>query len=1250
MPAAVWDWCNSLQRSVQDLFKNKEGLHDTPYLSAIQALKGKTPGSKRAELNALLLATITDIREKNGVALEHEYRDVPAGLVPLARAVIGNALGNKDLVIESLESEDPAVNKVALAARWFFDGANSYVSAQYFTYKFLPRVSLRTRRAIARNLARSLLGHELKAEQFFEAIADAYGYKLAVPLLVACSPGFVYDKILEHKIILTVGMLDKLYDRQPSVALRYLQLANPKNEENARDRKIIDVRVFTYDSFVPKLVKKHPRVFQQLYELTPDRALVLSKTRAGHFLRSLKDVLVEKPRVYLKLLPLELVSKTLDREQFERMFENLFDTDREAFDLEEMLDYLDHYEHGDRVKLIVEKYREVYKAEFPIDKWFCTTQKTKFAELLSAEEREALAERNMQTHRDFPEMVKVIRSYLPPGKLLPGLKSEIRELSNPADREAVFVSMVVSCKVYRSPDHLLEVLNYYHNTHKNERMSTLGAIFQALQFHWATTVQLLDDRHWGTIMRIIGHVHAKGELFSTQLGATEWILENAARYYLSLGDESSCPKETIALLLAIKVEHCFPNWNVVDGGGRELERRGMELMFSAASIKYPESHEVWKDSNRQVSVALEVLKSIDAYNKRHYPLTKRTMRRKSAEERRELEKGKWRIELVPWLESTVVKLLSDASARQSYRKRVLRELVEKSFPEFYASRISDPDEVQDIESGRAMALLRHDPRRILLNWEAYLQQAVDKLSMSKGSRAARRFIAATKWHSEIPVRFVERSVARIKDRGYVIVLGILLEGDSLGKILLTTLDNVDEVLKVDASEEGARDKFAHTKDILQALKLANPPILLGFLLRFVNSEFIQHAESTLTSLAQRVSAERMSNFSRRLTESPKISAKKLGIRLYKLTAPLDEYFKFLKQQYEGETNPGLRFVVTKMILRVFEEAPNQRSWELARNAMRQSTANNLVALSSLFDNLGAVHRLYLSDYVAEYLDTVEVLAAKGLPLGAKNNIVSSLIESLDAKRTTFLSEEVVTRVLTGYFFNPGTPDVNRVAQRFAVAHYLLPAKENAFPKRLQVVAGLVKLILDQYGQPDPDKPGYYPADESVHKFFVSLVLELEYGQSPFRNRQVVDSFLKLLQASLKDHQALPSRIRLSLYREYMLSRKMSAEDFGSRCVACARHFVDKYSNVVTHDVARSLKEIIGEQRKAPSYQLGVVEGLTRSGDRVGSLLAVLLLGSLSVDADADNYEAVIALLRGVKDDAVQAYLDMLLSGAGETWL
>ncbi|XP_032454159.1 uncharacterized protein LOC116738544 [Nasonia vitripennis] len=1222
---------NQIQRSVHQIIHSytKTEVETSPYLSSIQSLTGSTPGKKLKSLNSIIHKLAENARTRGDLTSAiNDFQGVSPVMLAFIRVAVAVALELKldGPILEGLKSPSIRVVKRALKADWFFAGSNVRVNAEYFVENVMPFVSLRTRSGVIRKLAIGLKGYPKKAEAFFDRFAELYGTQASLPILNACSEAFIYDRILRHKIVLPLKSVHALYERCPELVIRYLQLGNPRNENNAEDRKVLEIRINDYDTILPKLVRKHPVVFAQLYELTPEKGLNLSSIRTSIFLKSLKNVLMEKPRVFLKILSLKVVSKSLKKEEFDRMYENLFPRDMSEANVKELLDFAEYYPHGNKLELLRNTYEKVYGKDLLNNEAFTTVPK--FWKLLPVREREIVARRCFEMNQ---ENKSDCLFYLPPRESLPLLREEIASANEAEERFEFIGQMIDSCSLYESKRDLLDVLTYYYERHRNER--DLYILFEKLEEGF--DLKSLDVEHWFVVQKIIYHAHARGELFRSHVSLMKSVLE-AVLYHLLVvrreqDDDETFVNKLFELTVKCNFEKSVPTWNILKERP-DVEKSCLEQFLQMIPDCYPTTHDFWSDKDNRLYVVLSLVKSVHSYNSRL---------------KGNQTSNRIKIEDYPWLTKMTDEFFSRACG-PSFRKSLLLHLLRVEAPDFFYAKIDECSTILDIDDlGEALRLLKHDLKRILASWPDYLTEARDKLCSEKKRerRAARMFISASRWCHELPTKFVERCLLEIEEKGSIQVLGLLFEGEVFEKLVAPYLPR-------EASETEGRNfkrSFETSRAIALAARYPEPPVSLSFASTLTRShECSPEIGGTVDSLSRRYPVKDVLGLAEELLEGRSVAARKFGVRLLFQCLRRDQQTSFAEMLCKTETNSSVGEVIAESILEMFSKSPSEDNWKLVKDCI-----NRLSAKSRLLEKFADLEKInvdprFLGRYVEAYLDKVESLYREDSYSQLRTKCVSLVIMSLNLKSTDRLDEEVSSKILNRYFLDAHSLEISQAAQSFAVGSYLLSSTKEKFRARLKVITAILKKIAERLDASHPKKPRFYPSNYTLMNFYSHALTEIA-ARRPNESLEMVDKMLEVFDGELSPWQVPTAYLAYNLYKEYLLAE--NPKDFGTRCRKRITGLIEDLSgsDVMIKDVAECLDSFLTEGKIYPEVirhelRQNLIDGLLEGDDHYGLLVAMLLVRSDEVDDYDGRYDAMVKKIGVKKNKPLQYFLYKHLNG------
>ncbi|KAJ8675101.1 hypothetical protein QAD02_010887 [Eretmocerus hayati] len=1224
MPSpTLLEWCSSsissLHQSVNQMItsysKLEQNFSSIPSIAAIQSIKGDTPQEKLKELNLIAKSIVESAKEKGELRENEEFAAVPSYFSPWIRIVVGAELKISDYIIDGLNSSRTDVMKKALKADWFFE--NSELTPEFFVTNIIPSISSKTRNRLIKKLSNHLKDNEDKAERLFKILTDLYGIESSSIILTHCSENFVIESIVKYKIKLSLKDIESLYAVHPEIVIRYLQLGihNKEHDEIFQEHEII---LHDYDAFLPKLLKKHPQKFAEFYRVTPEKIIKLSNSLALVFLKNLKHDLVKEPNIFLKLLPLKIISRRLSRAEFEEMFENMLPKEIEEFGIDQMLDLLEFYQH-DKFQLLQSKYLKVYNDELLQNK--TVSESMKFIKILPAETRENYVKSLLEKHKKSDSYGLYV-SYLPPKESMECLKNRFIAASNAEARAEIVHRMIMSCSLHESKEDLLRALQYYHEKHISEENPVFCSFLQSLMSEF--DLKSLDQENFSALLEIIDHAHVKKDLFKSHISLVESVLIALLENAVSQDENESLLDNMTDKIIECKVENLGSNWNIFKHS-RDLEKKFLEKFFHQLPCKYPRDHRIWKKSDDRLALCLSVVKSINDYNIRHAGLKKKS--RKVLSTDLQSPDVKIKIEDYPWFMCLTDEFFHHSENESSIRRTRLLQLIQKNAPEFYEAKLNEHMVIRNIDTGEALALLKQKPKKILLHWPEYLTEAREKLQ--NGSKAARRFIAATKWHTEISSKFIERCLVELEKPGSFLVLGILVEGDAF-ESLVATYAPVEGALE--STKTDARERFETIGLILRAMQYTDPPVSLEALSSFCQGDYVSLAEGPIFSIASRVPADKVIEAAEKMLQNPEVSVRKIAIRLMAKVATRPQ-LKDLLETLKSDTEPKIRRIASKMVFKLMLES----NWELVKQCIDGLTLQDSTSLE-MFADVESVGVNYLSSYVEEYLNKIETLYKVGLSHNMRTKCVCLLFEGFDAKLMNHLSEETATMMLKKYFFDTDSLEISRVVQNFAVRVYLIPSGVK-FEARLKTILDLFTRVLRRCDTPHPKKARFYPANYTTQQFFNDCLTEISCCNSFKHKMDVVENLLKLFASATSPWKEPRSYITLSLYKEYL--RIKMPRDFGIRCAKQVPSLIEHFivSESVINDVAECVEDMlltkIYKNIKYPDKKLSVIEGMIAADDYYGSLMGAKLLNANEVEDYDERYDAIIKSLRMKQNKAIQ---------------
>jgi len=482
-------------------------------LVAIQKIPGETREEKFKEIGQIVKRVAGAIEKNVDFDCAVNDQSVPLGLVPLVQVLVGVKIKNHDYVIEALKSDNVFLVTEALRARWFFNGSNEAITNQnFYAAKLLPYVSMCTRRKIVKRLVVGLANKHTLAEDFFNHFVSTYGIHEAINLLPACRSEFIYDTIVEHKILFSNKMLKILYRRYPDLVVQYFKFMDPNERSNEINRTMFRMlNIYDYETFLPLLLTKHPDIFVNMQEIHPTSP-TLKNRRAAMLLKNAKEIFIEKPRGIIDLLPIKLVYDTLKPDEFETMFGNIFEKQWDMFKVDYVMNYLEYYPQDKKAALIRNKVKEKYGYDLydKVEKLTST-----YLLLLPKNERYELTRKIIESrHRcDSPDYETTWWCYLPLKDAISSLKIQIVKNWKSSKRQSFFSQLIYVCKLNESLEALLDVLRYVDEKHHYEKSEVIIGMLDRITQEF--NLEDFDQRFWEALFSIIKRIKLKKKMQET---------------------------------------------------------------------------------------------------------------------------------------------------------------------------------------------------------------------------------------------------------------------------------------------------------------------------------------------------------------------------------------------------------------------------------------------------------------------------------------------------------------------------------------------------------------------------------------------------------------------------------------------------------------------------------------------------------------------------------------------------------------
>ncbi|XP_043264517.1 uncharacterized protein LOC122404542 [Colletes gigas] len=1193
----------------------------TPYLDGIRAISGATPSEKYRWIAKLIKERISECNSLEEIV---ESEKIPRILVPLiqvqaAQMLIKNEPNNLDnyaAIAEALKSEDASVVNKALQASSFFDGSNTTITnVRYFFDHLFPYVSLNTRIRIIKTLAIRLAPkRSTLAEEFFTAVATTYGLDQALPLLPACSETFMYNAILERRIVLSRKLVDTIFRKNPDFIVRYFRLSKPETDPYVRN--LHRVNIYDFGDFLAALIKKRLKSFVELYEMHEKLppAVRLSNKGAENFLKNGKEYFQRKPKLYIKLVPLKLITA----KRMETIYSKLFPSSIKEFCTDQMLDYLEYYPHDRKLDLLVKSYREAYGRNI-LDDWQSVT--VQVMRMLPAEERIKQARIKMEKESSPASTVDythVWRCYLSTSETIPMIKEEVSKTSEMENRASLLCQMIYSCRVNKDDQALLEALTYFRDRFKNEQPWFLLKVFECLLNLY--DLPHLSRNHWAVLMDIIVRAIVKND-FMTSSTISEKVLESAIHFKIIYDEPID---QFIRALVELKSNRYSGFWNILTKYP-EYERTCLEACLTVVSQCYNSNEPPWNTDRDRMLYTL--CSSLYNFNETH------------VNHKHNARVERMSIKNYPWLLKKVERVLTTKD-QSTYVLGEFRSILEKHEKDLFDRLFAEEKKsIADIESGEALGLLKKNPEEILSKWKEYL-----KACMGTWSReSTRRFVRATRWYNDIPARFVEQCLENLtKNKSGVSleIVAVLVHGKTFTKIIEPLIPTKKTI---DVHNDDAKKNYSLIYDIVSSVKYVNPPVSLQLIGNLCEGDYLSLALSALTNVCRRTALMDAIAFAKTLI-AQRVTVRKHGIRLMRMLAPRDQLHSFLVSLCRTEEHHSIREVLFDKGIELFREEPGPATWSLLSQMASTVTAKDKGSFSVLIRTIYLIPDEYIVDFVKLLLRTIDSFTEAGVERETVSTYVKALLTQINAAVCNLLPEEFTEELLRRFLFNSNM-SVSRAAGHFVLEAHLLPAKEK-LDSRLKTFSTIfAEVVKNGWNVPHSKRTHFYPVNHAVHSFVDYLIRMIPYVDVDPR---LIDGILKAFLSVLTPQMDATSYLMLVYTREQVSVK--TPQEFGTKLGEKLPDLVDTFSPMFLSFMSNTMQYLFN-QNLFKDYDkedatLGVIEGLIENGSIEATLMAVKMLTPSKSKENLARYDKLVTKFADYDHPAIRSLLCDIINKTG----
>ncbi|XP_017795532.1 PREDICTED: uncharacterized protein LOC108576967 [Habropoda laboriosa] len=1169
----------------------------TPYLDAIQAVPGATLSEKFRWLAGFIKQRISECNSLEDVV---ESEKIPRHLAPLVQVQAAMMMNKKNradqstygAIAEALKSKDEIVVTKALQARSFFDGSNKAITnVQYFFENLFPYVSLNTRTRIIKNLSIHLAPKNSDlAKEFFVAVASCYGIEQALPLLLACNETFAYDTVVKRRIILSRKLVKQIFRKNPDFVVRYLRLSKPNTDPYVRNLHKVDI--YDYRDFLAALVKKRTDSFVELYEMHKKQppSMTLSSKCAEAFLKNGREHLQRNPKLYIKILPLKLISSS----RMESIFVKLFPKDAKSFDTNEMLNYLKYYPQDKKVDFFLKSYQEVYGTSILDDKNKITLN---LMGILPVEERVRQARIKLESSPDLfvgLDYHLCWYCYLPIEESMPRLKDDMAKTTEMEYRSVIACKMIFTCKVNNDDQALLEVLTYFKNRHKNEQIWFLMKVFETLLKHY--DLPQLGREYWEILTEMIVRAHVKQDLYGNSNGLR--MVENAIHHNIL---QNQPIDRMIDILVDINSRRSTNYWNILVEHPK-YERLCLESCLNVVSQKYKSDKSPWKED--RMGILYDLCSSIYYFNDIHVSKTSRVERMS--------------IKNYPWLIHAVGEIASSTEPKNAHIVGKLQQLLKIHESDLYERFWFTEKKIANVETGEALKLLRRNPEDILSHWTEYLKACQD--TWSRGH--TKRFVKATRWYNDLPMKFVGQCLQDLtqkKNARSVDILAMLLHGETFTKIIEPLIPN-DKT--IDIHNEEAQSNYDLILSIIYGMKVANPPVPLTLIGKLCEGDYLSVALAALINVCRRTNVMDVVVFARTLANQ-RVSVRKHGIRLMHMVAARDQLYNFLHTQWKSEQNHSIREILFKMVIQLFKNDPVPTTWSLIVQVISSLTLKDEVSFTGVSSMVNVVPDEYVVEFEKLVLSTIDKFQAEGISQWRCVIHTRTMLSNIDAAVCNLLPDDFIKELITRFLFHQEI-EVSRSASVFVITGLLLPTRDN-FDERMKIFSSaFTEAVKTGWNVPHPQRPRFYPVNHTVHEFMSQVVRTVSSSLSE-AELPLIDGMLSTFLSLLSPQMDAMSYLLLVYTREMLFSK--TPKEFGTRIGGKLPELVNIFSSLFIFYMADNLRYILSlntfKDYTKNDVFLSVTEGLMEVETIEAALIGVQMLRLCISKDNAEKYDKLV---------------------------
>ncbi|XP_029165261.1 uncharacterized protein LOC114936276 [Nylanderia fulva] len=1161
----------------------------------------------------------------------------------------------------ALKSEDAMVVNRALKAKWYFNNSCVDIPAEYLSKNLFPHLSVNTRARVVKKLA-DCITDPLEAEIMLDELLNDYCIYNVCPLIAVCEEDFTLNIIEEWKLALPVNTAKKIFRKNPDLLIHYFKLLKPATLE---ERSPFPVNMMQYRSFLPKLVKTRVHDFAELVEMyeTFPLPISLSNTCAEIFLKKGLQYLLKKPHLYINILPLKKINVDI----LESIFIDLLPEKISDCDMNKVIQYLKYYPESKKYELLHKSYLKKYNF-----KLLNYTKNINAALLQILPEKERIkqarikieSEAKSMNHSNAMNCENTWICYLSIDEAIPALRKKINTENSSHKRVNIIREMIYACKINEKrkdndestnkkdaavnekdaaaeeKDALADTLKYFLDRHRNEEIMVYeGTMRQLLNSY--DVPHLSKERH-KVLFDII-------KLFYVKF---EHVTENITQAVIHFRLINNMPiDDLISMLIKTAENDHYVNFNLLIKYP-QYERKCLDSFAKHFEEKYFDLLEKQNKENE--------LKTLILYNfvDSMYNFNDRCDRKRTKIERLSIKD-------YPRLLSIIRGLISQTTSVEqggcpfTRRKCQLNQVNVKNLlkikePQLEIESDSESSKIADVSTVTALALLKRNPQEILDNWEAYLTQCKSNYR----NKITQRFVRATRWYKDIPIKFAERCMEELKEKckdtkknilPTLTILALLFYGNTLTKMLMPLIPKES---KVDANHPEVNENYRLACHIPKLMILSNPPVSTELICNMCEGDYLSVTLGALTNASRRYNSSKAVALANKLS-TMRVSVQKHGIRLMSQVVPEKSLISFLKEMWTNKTNCSIREVVFEEIQKIMHLMPvkdikNLNNMMMDKIQLKDKKLLWLLKLPLRLPNY------YILDYYNKRLQTIERLQVEGLNIEEAKEHVTILIREMSMSSVfNFINECLVGQIIKKYLFDVDV-NLSKATRNFSLLYIFSGDSRNNIKERCKVLIESIDPIMKtQWNKTDSEYPYFFPHNNAVHllieDFVVKYVTEF-YFATASTDMQLLDIMLELFSTILDPTQA-PTPYLMLIYAKKLQEGRATNQPFACMINQYMPELIKIFSSSLVQFMGNSLNRFLDltfkNKEEMEESKFDIIEYLIISDNRDSWLMAVTLFVVMALPNSLENREKrfieLIKMFRERKDPAVSSILHNYLN-------